>query len=116
MRSSEDYRVTVRRGAKAARPTLVAHVVLPVGSDADPAGDPRGDVATSVGFVVNRGVGSAVQRNLVKRRLRHLMRDRLAVVPDGSRIVIRALPASKDATPTALADDLDEALRRAGAR
>lgn len=116
MRSSEDYRVTVRRGAKAARPTLVAHVVLPVGSDADPTADPRSCSATAVGFVVNRGVGSAVQRNLVKRRLRHLMRDRLAVVPDGSRIVIRALPAAKDAASKTLADDLDEALRRAGAR
>jgi ribonuclease P protein component len=71
---------------------------------------------TSVGFVVNRGVGSAVDRNRVKRRLRHLMRSRLSDVPVGSRIVIRALPAARTATSTTLSLDLDEALIRAGAR
>ncbi len=108
MRNSEDYRVTVRRGAKAARPTLVAHVVLPAVAD--------GGSTTSIGFVVNRGVGSAVDRNRVKRRLRHLMRSRVADVPAGSRIVIRALPAARAATSSTLSVDLDEALIRAGAR
>jgi ribonuclease P protein component len=108
MRSSEDYRVTVRRGAKAARPTLVAHVVLPGVAD--------GGSSTLIGFVVNRGVGSAVVRNRVKRRLRHLMRNRVSDVPAGSRIVIRALPAANAAASTTLSHDLDEALSRAGAR
>jgi ribonuclease P protein component len=124
MRSSEDYRATVRRGAKGARPTLVAHVVLPATRDAGRSGDPtdgphdspKSDRVTSVGFVVNKGVGTAVVRNRVKRRLRHLMRARLSDVPAGSRIVIRALPAAHEASSSTLADDLDEALRRAGAR
>jgi len=111
MRSSEDFRVTVRRGTKAARPTLVAHV-LPIGRV---TGSEPGSPA-SVGFVVNRGVGTAVDRNRVKRRLRHLMRSRLADVSGGSRIVVRALPAAKSASSSELADDLDEALSRAGAR
>jgi ribonuclease P protein component len=104
MRSSEDFRVTVRRGAKSARPTLVTHVVLPSGSDAG--------AATSVGFVVNRAVGSAVDRNRIKRRLRHLMRDRLTDLPEGSRVVVRALPASTRASSATLAHDLDESLSR----
>jgi ribonuclease P protein component len=108
MRSSEDFRATVRQGAKGARPTLVAHVVLPTDGDAD--------AETSVGLVVSRSVGSAVARNRVKRRLRHLMRDRLSQVPRGSRVVVRALPAASLASSTSLAGDLDEALRRAGAR
>jgi len=108
MRSSEDFRATVRRGAKAARPTLVAHVVLPADGEAD--------AETSVGLVVSRSVGSAVARNRVKRRLRHLMRDRLSDVPRGARVVVRALPAASLASSTSLADDLDQALRRAGAR
>ena len=107
MRSGEDFRVTVRRGAKAVRPTLVAHAIVPTASDA---------AATSVGFVVSRSVGSAVDRNRVKRRLRHLMRTRLADVPAGSRIVIRALPSAKGASSASLGDDLDQALRRSGAR
>jgi ribonuclease P protein component len=108
MRSSEDFRATVRRGVKAGRPTLVSHVVLPSGPDA-------GDV-TSVGFVVSRAVGSAVVRNRTKRRLRHLMRDRLPQLPAGSRIVVRALPAAADVSAATLAADLDDSLRRAGAR
>jgi len=107
MRSGEDFRATVRRGAKAVRPTLVTHVVLPAGSEAG---------VTFVGFVVSRSIGSSVERNRVKRRLRHLMRARMSDVPDGSRIVIRALPTAKGASSTSLADDLDQALRRAGAR
>ena len=71
---------------------------------------------TSVGFVVSRGVGTSVDRNRVKRRLRHLMRTRLADLPGGSRIVIRALPAARDAASATLAGDLDEALHGVGAR
>jgi ribonuclease P protein component len=112
MRSSEDFRVTVRRGARAVRPTLVTHVVLSTRAD---AGEVDGR-ATSVGLVVNRGVGTSVDRNRVKRRLRHLMRARLADVPVGSRIVIRALPAARDATSSALAADLDAALPAVGTR
>jgi ribonuclease P protein component len=111
MRSGEDFRVTVRRGARAVRPTLVTHVVLADGVEG--AADGR---STSVGFVVNRGVGTSVERNRVKRRLRHLMRARLADVPAGSRIVIRALPNAKDATSLMLAADLDAALPLVGSR
>jgi len=111
MRSGEDFRVTVRRGARAVRPTLVTHVVL--ADDGDGTDDGR---STSIGFVVSRGVGTSVERNRVKRRLRHLVRARLDDVPVGSRIVIRALPAAKDATSVMLAADLDATLPLVGAR
>lgn len=80
------------------------------------AGDPGGLGAPAaparVGFVVSRAVGPAVTRNLVKRRLRHLVRERLACLPLGSLLVVRALPAAA-ATPYAgLADDLDRQLAR----
>jgi len=104
MRSGEDFRLTIRRGAKAAQPTLVTHVVPGTGG------------LTSVGFVVSKGVGSAVDRNRVKRQLRHLMRDRLDRLPAGSRVVVRALPAAADSGSATLADDLDAALSRSGAR
>ena len=104
MRSSEDFRVTVRRGARAARPTLVTHVL---------SGDGE---ATSVGLVVSKSVGTAVVRNRVKRRLRHLVRERLDRFPAGSRVVVRALPPAGDASSATLAHDLDAALSRAGAR
>lgn len=51
-------------------------------------------------------------RTAVKRRLRHLVRDRLAQLPPGSLVVVRALPGSGDADHAQLARDLDAALER----
>lgn len=104
MRDSQEFSLTVRRGSKAAQPTLVCHVVPGTGG------------LTSVGFVVSKQVGPSVVRNQVKRRLRHLMRDRLDLVPPGSRVVVRALPASSSAESVTLAEHLDEALVKAGSR
>jgi ribonuclease P protein component len=64
------------------------------------------------GFVVSKAVGNAVKRNLVKRRLRHLVRERLSLLPPGSLVVVRALPAAGDAEYEELGRDLDAALRR----
>ncbi|MCW2790350.1 MAG: rnpA [Aeromicrobium sp.] len=109
MRSAEDFRHTIRRGARGAQPTLVTHVVL------RPSVPGTGG-HTSVGFVVSKGVGSAVDRNRVKRQLRHLMRERVDALPTGSRVVVRALPAANGAGSATLAEHLDAALSRAGAR
>lgn len=67
---------------------------------------------TRAGFVVNKAVGGAVVRNTVKRRLRHLMQDRLGQLPPGSLVVVRALPDAGGADHGQLARDLDAALRR----
>ena len=61
-----------------------------------------------MGFVVSKAVGSAVVRNRVKRQLRHLTRERMALLPGGSLVVVRANPAAAGAT--SLAADLDSAL------
>jgi ribonuclease P protein component len=76
-----------------------------------PAGGPAGG-PVRVGFVVGRKVGSAVQRNRVKRRLRHAVRDRLAELPAGATLVVRALPGAADRPHAALTRDLDRTLRR----
>jgi ribonuclease P protein component len=62
--------------------------------------------------VVGRTVGGAVVRHRVQRRLRHLMRGRLAALPGGALVVVRALPASAGASSAALDNDLGAALRR----
>jgi ribonuclease P protein component len=62
--------------------------------------------------VVARTVGGAVIRNRVRRRLRHLMAPRLARLPAGSRVVVRALPPAAAASGPELATDLDAALDR----
>jgi len=105
MRDGEDFTAAVRRGASAGTPSLVAHVFP----------DASRDTAPLVGFVVSKAVGVAVERNRVKRRLRHLMRVHLSALPLGSRVVIRALPAAAGLSSSVLATDLLSALQRAGA-
>ncbi|ADP85170.1 ribonuclease P protein component [Pseudofrankia inefficax] len=71
------------------------------------------------GFVVSRKVGAAVTRNQVRRRLREQTRSRLASVPAGTLLVIRALPAAAEASSAELGLALDRgfaAVRSARAR
>ena len=109
LRRREDFATAVRRGRRAGRPLLVVH--LRSGAT-DPHVPGETLPPTRAGFVVSKAVGNAVVRNTVKRRLRHLMRDRLASVPPGSLVVVRALPGSGDADHAQLARDLDAALQR----
>ena len=79
-------------------------------------GDPAsGPTSPQVGFVVSRAVGNAVVRNRVRRRLRHLVRDRLAelsVLPGGAVLVVRALPDAAGASYDELRGDLARCLER----
>ena len=65
-----------------------------------------------VGFVVSKAVGPAVTRNRVKRRLRHLMRERVGRLEEGALLVVRAQPAAAAATYRDLAAELDRCLDR----
>ncbi|HVW43760.1 MAG TPA: ribonuclease P protein component [Amycolatopsis sp.] len=103
LRRSEDFREVMRRGSRAGRRRLVVHAL--------PASNPPAHRARA-GFVVSKSVGNSVVRHRVTRRLRHLVVDRLGTVPDGSSLVIRALPPAAEATSAELAADLDAALRR----
>jgi ribonuclease P protein component len=69
--------------------------------------EPDTDRPALVGFVVSKAVGSAVVRNKVKRRLRHLARGHLAALPGGSLLVVRASPRAATACQADLAADLD---------
>jgi len=104
MRNSEDFSTTVRHGAKAGRTNLVVHVLPDASRHREP----------EVGFVVSRSIGSAVVRNRVKRRLRHVMRSHVQRLPIGCRVVVRALPPAAEAPAASLEADLEAALRRAG--
>nr|WP_269810243.1 MULTISPECIES: ribonuclease P protein component [Kineosporia] len=102
MRHSSDFSAAVRKGRRAGRQSLVIHLNR---TGSDPASPAR------VGFVVSKAVGPAVVRNRVKRQLRHITRERLAALPSGALVVVRANPAA--AGSTTLAADFDSALAAA---
>jgi len=103
MRRPEDFRRVLRTGRRAGGSVIAGHLLLADGSSGDPA---------KVGFVVSRAVGSAVVRNRVKRRLRELVRRRLASLPGGCLLVLRAYPAAAGARQADLAADLDLVIER----
>lgn len=95
-----DFRRVVGRGTRVGSSTVVIHALL----------DHHGSIRA--GFVVSKAVGNAVTRNRVKRRLRHLVADRLGEASEGTRVVVRATSAASR-TPERLARDLQKAWSRA---
>jgi len=83
---ADDYRRLVRRGRRlATRHTLVYL------NNGDASRPPR------FGFIVAKNVGIAVDRNLVRRRLKALSYSAIPELPPGTEIVIRALPGAAQA-------------------
>jgi ribonuclease P protein component len=116
LRRGADFATTIRGGRRAARGALVVHLDLPNYGDLPDDGIEPARPTSRAGFVVSRAVGGAVTRNLVKRRLRHLVAGRLGGLPAGSTLVVRALPAAAVRPYQELGMDLDGALARAMTR
>jgi ribonuclease P protein component len=64
-----------------------------------------------VGLVVSKGVGGAVVRNRMKRRLRAHLATLVPSVPTGTDIVVRAQPAAAAAGSEELRGDLERLVR-----
>lgn len=103
---AREFSAVVRGGRRAGTRTLVAHLALDEHAVDGAESMPR------AGFVVGKAVGPAVVRNRVKRRLRHAVRGRLAGLPTGSSLVVRALPPAGSASWPQLESDLDSVLGR----
>jgi ribonuclease P protein component len=108
MRRPEDFRLVLRAGRRAGGSSVAGHLLVPSGDD----GAVRSSDPVKVGFIVSRAVGPAVVRNRVKRRLRELMRGRIASLPGGCLLVLRAHPAAASARQADLAADLDLVIGR----
>jgi ribonuclease P protein component len=102
--SEADFRRARSEGRSWAHPLLGLH--------ARPSGEPR----FRAGIAVGKRVGGAVQRNRVKRRVREILRARLAELTPGWDIVISARPPAAAASFAELSAAIDQLLGRARLR
>ncbi|HEV2451284.1 MAG TPA: ribonuclease P protein component [Streptosporangiaceae bacterium] len=98
MRKRAEFTAAIRQGSRAGRRLISGHLIVRAAA---------ADESPRIGFVVSRAVGGAVQRNKVRRRLRHLARGYLDSLPGGSLLVVRAHPPAAAARQADLAAELD---------
>jgi ribonuclease P protein component len=103
MRRSTEFDAAVKYGVRGAQPDVVVHMRR----------DPEDDTGPRVGLIIAKTVGSAVERHRVARRLRHVVRTMLGDLHRSDRVVIRALPSSRQASSARLEQQLRRGLRRA---
>jgi ribonuclease P protein component len=95
----EDFRTVVRRGRRSASPVAVYYCLDRAASD-----------PVRFGFIVSRAVGGAVERNLMRRRMRAVGRQFVEAGAHGTDVVIRALPGSAQRDWASLSADMHDAL------
>ncbi len=100
-----DFRATVRRGRRATTPSAVYYRL---------ATDPVAPVR--FGVIVSKAVGNAVDRNLVRRRLKALGRVVVDAGHRGEDVVIRVLPGSAQTSWDSLSADMHAVLDSAPSR
>jgi len=96
---SRDFDAVYRHGRSVSTRFLVLYWFP---REDEPDGEPR------LGLAVPKGVGTAVVRNRIKRRLREVWRARLDAIPRGRDYVLIARPGLADAAETNGADWLGE--------
>jgi ribonuclease P protein component len=74
----------------------------------------QGDTPTRVGLITSRRVGNAVQRNLVRRRLREIVRLARPILAGGIWIVIIAKASAARASYQSIAEEWTQLARKAG--
>ena len=111
LRDPELFRKATRHGRRTGSRTLVLHCLSPE-TDADQSGVPTVSGPTQVGLVVSKAVGPAVTRNLVKRRIRSLVREQHALLPATGVLVVRANPAAAEVSYAELAGDFTRCLQK----
>lgn len=103
MTRSTEFGATVSRGTRAAQPDLVLYALR---------SEETGESGPRIGLIVSKAVGNAVHRHRVSRRLRHAARSIIDDLDPADRVVIRALPRSRDAISSGLEHELQTALAR----
>jgi ribonuclease P protein component len=103
LRRRADFEAIGRDGSSRSTPLLVLRSLR------------TGRNETRIGLSTPRALGGAVQRNRVRRRLRALLRERLASrIGPGWDLLLIARPAAGDATYAELGAAIDALLERSG--
>jgi ribonuclease P protein component len=103
MTRSADFTHTVKHGVRASQPDLVVHAYQ---------GGPAAGGGPRLGFIVAKSVGGAVDRHRVARKLRHAAYGVIDDLGPSDRLVVRALPGSRDAGSSRLRAELEAGVRR----
>lgn len=101
---ARDYSAVVRRGVRRGSESSVVYAL---------ATEP--EAPARFGFIVSKAVGGAVDRNLVKRRLRASAAERIRSGLAGVDVVVRALPPARSTPFDVLDEQLRVGIARAGA-
>ncbi|MGH2784956.1 MAG: ribonuclease P protein component [Actinomycetota bacterium] len=101
--SSADFRRTYAQGDRASTKALSAYVLMTAE-----------DRPARVGVTSARGLGGAVERNRVKRRIREAVRAVRGEIREGADVVVVASPSALATSFQEMVDSLRRALAAAG--
>lgn len=102
--TSAEFRRVISKGKRAGTRTVVVHYYTR--TDTVIHGGPR------FGLIVSKQVGNAVTRHRVSRQLRNVCMELTENLDTNVDIVIRALPASAEATSAVLRGDVESGMAR----
>ncbi len=100
LRTRHDITSAMRRGRRRSSNCLVVHI-----GPSDRPGPAR------AAFAVSSAIGNSVVRHRLTRQLRAALTPLLPDLPDGTDLVVRALPAARGAAYADLVADLEHCLR-----
>jgi ribonuclease P protein component len=84
--NSADFAKATKSGLRSTSNSLVGYLHLS-----------NSNLPARCGLIINKSVGNSVVRHNVARKIRHIIAANLNLLPSGSLLVIRALPAANTA-------------------
>lgn len=107
MVDTEEFSETLKTGIRVGSRYMVVTVAVPA------VGTAFVHAKTRVGLVVaKKQIPLAVDRNRVKRQIRHVVRELLEQLPEGSKIVIRVLTPARELSSQQIKERLEGSVQR----
>lgn len=104
MKNTSDFLEVIKTGVRVSNKYMVVHYKT----------DKRNVATPLVGFVIpKKQIQNAVDRNRIKRQIRHIISKKIGKIEPGTNIVIRVLSEAKGKKSFELEEKLDIALKKA---